>query len=139
MSNDWAQDINEMHQKFGVHEWFEKNKDNKELMRKYLSFRITMMYEELGEIISAANVQQNSEEVVDGLIDICVFAIGTLDVMGVDAHKAWDEILRANMSKDVGVKPGRPNPWGMPDMIKPSGWQPPRHDDNHGDLPKILE
>lgn len=139
MSNDWVADIAEMHQKFGVNEWFEKNKHDKELMRKYLSFRITMMYEELGEIISAANVQQNPEEVVDGLIDICVFSIGTLDVMGVDANKAWDEILRANMSKDVGVKPGRPNPWGMPDMIKPSGWQSPSHADNHGDLPKILK
>lgn len=139
MSNDWANDIAEMHQKFGVNDWFEKNKHDKELMRKYLSFRITMMYEELGEIISAANVQQNSEEVVDGLIDICVFAIGTLDVMNVDAHKAWDEILNANMAKNVGVKPGRPNPWGLPDMIKPSGWKPPHHNDNHGDLPKILE
>ena len=29
--NDWPFDINFMHQKFGVHEWIEKNKDNKEL------------------------------------------------------------------------------------------------------------
>ena len=27
--NDWPLDINFMHQKFGVHEWIEKNKDNK--------------------------------------------------------------------------------------------------------------
>jgi len=138
MSKDWVQDINEMHQKFGVHEWFEENKHDKELMRKYLAFRITMMYEELGEIISAAQVQSNPEEVVDGMIDLCVFAIGTMDVMGVDAHAAWDEILRANMSKEKGVKPGRPNPWGMPDMVKPAGWRAPQNTDNHGHIPEIL-
>jgi hypothetical protein len=31
--NDWPFDINFMHQKFGVHEWIEKNKDNKELLK----------------------------------------------------------------------------------------------------------
>ena len=32
--NDWPFDINFMHQKFGVHEWIEKNKDNKELLKQ---------------------------------------------------------------------------------------------------------
>lgn len=137
MSNDWANDIHEMHKKYGVHEWFEKNKDNKELMRKYLMFRMLMIQEEFHETMKAFN-SENSEEIVDGLIDLCVFAIGTLDVFGVDSNKAWDEIYEANMSKRAGVKPGRPNPFGMPDLLKPPGWQPPSHEDNHGDFKNIF-
>jgi predicted HAD superfamily Cof-like phosphohydrolase len=128
---DWANDIYMMHNKFGVREWFEQNKDNKELMRKYITFRLLMCQEELSETMAAVN-NGDPEEIVDGLIDLCVFAIGTLDVFGVDANKAWNEIYEANMAKKPGVKPGRPNPFGLPDLLKPSGWQGPDHSDNHG-------
>ena len=133
MSENWVKDINEMHQKYGVHDWFENNKDNKDLMKKYLMFRLLMCNEELHETMQAIN-NGDPEEIVDGLIDLCVFAIGTLDVFGVDANKAWDEIYKANMAKQAGVKPGRPNRFGLPDLLKPGGWKPPSHEDNHGDL-----
>lgn len=142
--SDWANDIRMMHLKFGVHDWFEKNKDNKELMKKLLEFRMSMIAEEYTET-KIAIADGNAEEVVDGLIDLCVFAIGTLDIMGVDANKAWDAIYDANMAKQPGVKPGRPNPFGLPDLIKPNkethgyDWQPPSHANNHGELPNILK
>lgn len=132
--SDWANDIRMMHLKYGVHDWFEANKDNKELMDKYLNFRMLMIMEELHETMKAVQAD-NAEEIVDGLIDLCVFAIGTLDVFGVDANAAWDEVYRANMDKKAGVKPGRPNPFGLPDLLKPGGWQGPKHTDNHGDFP----
>lgn len=137
MSTNWVQDMADMHKKYGVNEWFEKNKDDKVLMNKYLMFRLLMCQEELHETMQAAN-SGNSEEIVDGLIDLCVFAIGTLDVFNVDASKAWDEIYKANMNKKVGVKPGRPNPFGLPDLLKPDGWVGPNHEDNHGELDKGL-
>lgn len=136
--SDWANDIRMMHLKYGVHEWFEKNKDDKDLMAKYLRFRLKMCMEEMNETIDAAIFDKDPEEVVDGLIDLCVFAIGTLDVFGVDANEAWDRVYEANMNKQVGVKPGRPNPFGLPDLIKPAGWTPPSHKDNHGDLDTAL-
>ena len=71
---------------------------------------------------------------MDGLIDLCVFAVGTLDVFNVDANDAWDRVYQANIAKDVGVKEGRPNPFGLPDLIKPAGWKAPSHDGNHGDF-----
>jgi len=135
--NDWANDIYMMHNKFGVKEWFEANKDNKDLMAKYLRFRLSMCKEELDETLAAV-ATKDPEEIVDGLIDLCVFAIGTLDVFGVDAHKAWDAVYEANMSKSPGVKEGRPNPFGLPDLIKPDGWTAPTHEDNHGDFPNAL-
>ena len=135
--SDWANDIYMMHNKFGVKEWFEANKDNKDLMDKYLRFRLSMCKEELDETLDAID-NKDPEEIVDGLIDLCVFAIGTLDVFNVDANKAWDDVYKANMSKSPGVKEGRPNPFGLPDLIKPDGWTAPSHEDNHGDFSNAL-
>lgn len=153
--SDWANDIRMMHLKFGVHDWFEKNKDDKELMKKYLTFRLNMCLEELFETAEAVDLEltidedgkfefvgdcenTDPEEIVDGLTDLCVFAIGTLDVFGVDANEAWDRVYEANMTKEPGVKPGRPNPFGLPDLIKPTEWQAPSHKGNHGNLSDIL-
>lgn len=132
MSTDWVEDMYEMHAKYGVHEWVKNNPDK---LKKYLEFRINFLQEELDETRKAA-VADDPEEVVDGLIDLCVVAIGTLDAFGVDSHKAWNEVLKANMAKEVGVKPERPNPLGLPDLIKPEGWTNPSHKENHGVIPK---
>jgi hypothetical protein len=41
------------------------------------------------------------------------------------------------MNKEVGIKASRPNPLGLPDLIKPEGWVAPVHSDNVGMLNKI--
>ena len=38
------------------------------------------------------------------------------------------------MQKEIGVKDTRPNPLGLPDLVKPDGWQAPQHFDNIGKL-----
>lgn len=137
MSRDWPQDINDMHTKYGVRNAVKKFDSEK--LRAFLRFRLDFLHEELGETEkAAANQPIDSEEVVDGLIDLCVVAIGTLDALGVDPYKAWDEVHRANMNKEVGVKESRPNPLGLPDLIKPTmethgrDWVAPSHKGNHG-------
>ena len=133
----WFNEIEQMHEKFGVNDWFEANKDNKELMAKYLAFRMSMIKEEYDETMDAIEAK-DAEEVVDGLIDMCVFAIGTLEVLGVNGNEAWTKVFNANMTKSPGVKPGRPNPFGLPDLLKPEGWTAPTHRGNHGSLSDIL-
>lgn len=137
MSNNWSQDIADMHAKFGVHEWFEANKADPDLMIKYLQFRMEMVQEEVDETVDAI-VSQDPDEIVDGLIDMCVFAIGTLDIFGVNANEAWDKVYNANMSKQAGIKKGRPNPFGLPDLLKPADWKAPSHEGNHGLLDNAL-
>ena len=134
MSKDWPQDIHDMHTKFGVRDAV-KSFDSV-MLRTFLRFRLDFLHEELGETEKASQtgIPLDSEEVVDGLIDLCVVAIGTLDALGVDPYAAWDEVHKANMAKEVGVKESRPNPLGLPDLIKPEGWVGPDHSDNHGDL-----
>ena len=113
MSTNWVKDINQMHAKFGVHNWMEKKLAEKdyESINTYLKFRIDFLKEELSET-SFAFSAKDPEEIVDGLIDLCVVAIGTLDAFGVDAYKAWDSVHEANMAKEPGIKPSRPNPLG---------------------------
>ena len=134
MSKNWFHDMTVMHQKYGVDKWMEKEKvSDWSRLRQFMDFRISMMEEELAETKKAVQ-DKNAEEVVDGIIDLCVFAIGTLEVFGVDANKAWDQVYHANMSKEVGVKEGRPNPLGLPDLVKPDDWQGPIHEDNCGNI-----
>ena len=106
------------------------------LMKKFLEFRIRFLQEELDETRKAVE-ESDAEEIVDGLIDLCVVAIGTLDAFGVDPYKAWDEVLKANMQKSVGKKSTRPNPLGVPDLVKPENWEAPNHSDNHGKFDDI--
>ena len=136
MSKDWPQDIHDMHTKFGVRDAVQKF--DSVMLRTFLRFRLDFLHEELQETEKAAQsgIPLDPEEVVDGLIDLCVVAIGTLDALGVDPHEAWNEVHKANMTKEVGVKPSRPNPLGLPDLIKPEGWVGPSHDGNYGYLTK---
>lgn len=133
----WHNDINDMHKKFGVHKWVqaELQSDNRDWSRlnKFLQFRINFLKEELAETEDAFN-NKDAAEVVDGLIDLCVIAIGTLDAFNVDAQKAWEEVHKANMMKERGVKESRPNPLGLPDLIKPQDWVGPNHDENTGNI-----
>ena len=133
MSNDWVKDIHDMQTKYKTREWVENNKDK---LRQFLEFRIDFLQEELDET-SGALVNTDAEEIVDGLIDLCVVAIGTLDAFGVDPYKAWDEVLKANMQKEVGRKVTRPNPLGVPDLVKPDDWEAPSHKGNYGKFDNI--
>ena len=133
MSINWAHDIMMMHEKYGV---FDKVQAfDKEKLNKFLEFRIKFLEEEMNELSTA----ESADDVVDALIDLCVVAIGTLDLFDVDARLAWDRVHEANMNKLVGIKASRPNPLGLPDLIKPEGWTAPSHKDNVGLLGLLFD
>ena len=132
MSTNWMADIAAMHQKFGVKEVV--NTFDKEKLRAFLKFRIDFLQEELDEMKLAFEEQGESaaDDTVDALIDLCVVAIGTLDLFNVNSYDAWNKVHEANIAKEVGIKESRPNPLGLPDLIKPEGWEAPTHFDNVG-------
>lgn len=131
MSMNWVKDMQDMHAKFGVNTVVRGL--DKAKLAAFIQFRIKFLQEELDEMI----VSKNGDDTVDALIDLCVVAIGTLDALDVNAYTAWDRVLEANMAKEVGIKPSRPNPLGLPDLIKPEGWVAPSHADNVGLLSKV--
>ena len=131
MSIDWVSDIEEMHGKYGFHKAV--NNLSAEDKKKFLNFRLSFLKEELAEMEKAMQ-EDNKEEIVDALIDLCVVSIGTLDLFEVNPYNAWNEVFDANMNKNPGVKASRPNPLGLPDLIKPEGWVAPSHKNNIGTL-----
>ena len=94
MSKNWVEDIHLMQSKYLTRQWVETNPEK---LKKFLEFRVDFLKEELMET-TAAVTNNDPEEIVDGLIDLCVVAIGTLDAFGVDPYKAWDAVLEANMN-----------------------------------------
>lgn len=131
--SDWIKDIEAMHTKYGVNDVI-RNLD-KEKLNAFLQFRIDFLQEELDEMKTATN----ADDVVDALIDLCVVAIGTLNAFDVDANESWKRVHDKNMQKEIGIKASRPNPLGLPDLIKPKNWMPPSHKDNVGILSKIFK
>lgn len=134
--NSLVNDIEEMHMHYGVYN--KLGKLNHIQYCEFFKLRMRMLTEEYNETMDAVEAE-DAEEVVDGMIDMLVIILGTLDLMHVDIDKAWNEVLKANMSKIPGIKPGRPNPLGLPDLVKPEGWVAPSHEGNHGTISDVLE
>jgi predicted HAD superfamily Cof-like phosphohydrolase len=103
---------------------------------KKLMFRLDLLTEELNEVKQAVGSAE-AEEVVDGLIDLTVVALGTLAAFKVDIQEAWNEVHRANMAKERGIKPGREHSGGF-DLVKPPGWKGPQHFGNTGRLETVF-
>jgi len=101
-----------------------------------LAFRLDQIEEEQDELVTAF-AKGDAEGVVDALVDIVVFSLGTLAIAGVDVQKAWDKVHAANMAKERGVKKGREQSGGW-DLIKPKDWRGPEHGDNTGFISDIF-
>ena len=140
LKSEWLSDINDMHYKFGATEWVEDmyRSKNYKILNDFLAFRLDFLEEEFEET-QAAFLNKDHKEVVDGLIDLIVIAIGTLDLFKCDADVAWDKIHHSNMAKEPGANKSRQNPFGLPDMVKPKGWVGPNiTKEDCGILPDIL-
>lgn len=106
--------------------------DSVPMTPKFLAFRMRFLAEELFEGIKAAEAG-DAEGLVDSMIDLIVVAAGTLSIGKVDAQKAWNEVRRANMSKERKANPTRSGSGGA-DLVKPTGWVQPNHEDNLGEF-----
>lgn len=100
-----------------------------------LQWRLNFLKEEMQELEEAINLK-SPEEVVDGIVDIMVVALGTLKEADVDIAKAWEVVAIANMAKERGESK-RPGSGGH-DLMKPPGWKAPDHSDNVGTLPEVF-
>lgn len=122
MSKEWVADIFTLQSHFGFIERV-KNMSDEEISKFFLEFGPSQLQEEVNEIKSA----KTPEEYIDGLIDLTVFALQYMVLGGFNVGHSWDEVYRANKEKEVGEKPTRPNPFGLPDLIKPDHWKAPLH------------
>ena len=139
--SEWYDNIRIMHEKFGAKEWVRRQFEarNFKLLNDFLAFRLDFLEEEFEET-QEAFLKKDHVEVVDGLIDLIVIAIGTLELFNCDADRAWKEVHKSNMAKEPGANKSRKNPFGLPDMKKPKGWKGPEYHGGHvGMLTEIFK
>lgn len=84
------------------------------------NFRLAAMLEELSEFILAKTL----EDKYDALIDLIVFASGTLERMGLQIEPALREVVAANLRKELG--PNKKRGGFSIDLVKPPGWTGPK-------------
>lgn len=141
-----TRDIREFHEKF---ELTYKGKP-RSLPIDLLTFRLKFLLEELEEyeLNATALADQllpdfigrddgmiliNLERALDALVDLVYVALGTSYLHGFNFDEAWRRVHHANMQKVRApsaeaseASSGRGSTY---DVIKPPGWEPPRHVD----------
>ena len=95
-------------------------------------FRRRFMQEEVDEFVEAWEDGDEAGQ-ADALIDLVYVAMGTAHLMGLPWQALWDEVQRANMTKQRASADGSDSKRGNAlDVVKPPGWTPP-------DIEGILE
>lgn len=107
-----------------------------QLTLEQLDFEIQILITEEFDELVLAHKEGDAEEVIDALGDLSWLCIKLMKQLDVDPVKVFNQIGTANMSKKRGTKSTRPDSDGF-DVVKPEGWKPPDHRDNHGDLDEI--
>jgi len=103
--------------------------------QKFIDNAEIFIREEFNELIDAVSTG-DIEEIVDALGDISWLVDKGMLMAGIDPVEVRAEIGRANLSKEIGVKPGREH--AIKDVIKPLGWKGPNHEGNYGRLKEIF-
>jgi len=89
-------------------------------------FRYQFLMEEMQELIHS---HRNGDVagVADALVDLVYVALGTAHLYGIPFDEVFDEVQRANMSKErsTGDDDGRSKRGSGLDVVKPDGWTPP--------------
>lgn len=103
-----------MHKKFGL-----DAKQTGRLTPEERAFRIACMQEELEEFKTSGSLVDD----YDAMLDLIVFAMGTLDRMGLPFAEAFEIVMSCNMSKTLGPNAKRGN--FKRDLVKPDDFVGP--------------
>lgn len=134
----WVEDTHNLHVKMDDMEGkLAIHSNNPALLAEFLRIRRDFIQEEANEIDQAIQ-EQDPDKIVDAFIDGIVVGVDTLTLMGVDVDEAWNRVYAANITKSPGVNPNRPNPFGLPDLIKPADFKAPTHEGNLGYFANIF-
>jgi predicted HAD superfamily Cof-like phosphohydrolase len=162
-------DVGDFHRKFGLHNVTYTAAEPVEYTDDLIKFRLKFLLEELQEIVEGCgycvahvsepqggshleavkkpNGSMKHEAVFDGLLDLAYVTFGMAHVLGYPWQDGWDEVQRANITKercginhtyiDSGhqdyegcVSCGKPREQhslrgSAYDVIKPRGWHAP--------------
>lgn len=141
-------DIRDFHEKFGLL----YDGRPRALPKDVAQFRDKFLLEELNEwqlhqglaydettsppaFRDSANYSYHLEEVLDAFVDLAYVLFGTVHLHGMDGvfAEAWNRVHEANMKKVRASSASESKRGSSLDVVKPEGWEPPRH----GDLVEI--
>ena len=108
--------VKAMHKKFGL----ENASGPHDLVEDEKKFRADAMLEELNEYIDATTLVDQ----YDALLDLIVFAVGTLERHGFPLLAGFEKVMEANMNKELGQN-GNKRGGFKRDLVKPAGWTAP--------------
>lgn len=117
-------DVGNFHERFGLDNVTHRGAGPRAVPPDLLKFRIEFMHEELREFEDAAAVGDQAK-MADALIDLVYVALGTAHVYGFPWHLLWNEVQRANMTKERATRETASARGGEWDVVKPSDWKPP--------------
>lgn len=112
--------VKAMHIKFGL----EHTGVPTRLTPEESKFRITAMQEELNEYKDAVEEGADLVAQYDALLDLIVFAVGTLERQGFPLLAGFEAVMEANMAKELGQN-GEKRGGFKRDLVKPVGWVGP--------------
>jgi predicted HAD superfamily Cof-like phosphohydrolase len=108
--------VKTMHKKFGL----ENTTGPEHLTVEEKEFRCAAMLEELHEYRTAETLVDQ----YDALLDLIVFAVGTLERHGFPLQAGFEKVMEANMAKELGQN-GEKRGGFKRDLVKPEGWTAP--------------
>lgn len=95
------------------------------------AFRIKFMHEELAEYVSAS-MTDDHVGMADALVDLVYVVMGTAYLHGYPWQNLWQEVQRANLTKERAHRAMQSKRGTSLDVIKPEGWRGP-------DIVRVLE
>lgn len=109
--------VEAMHMKFGI-----KYVGAPRLLSKEeRAFREDCLQEELDEYFAANTL----EDQFDALLDLLVFALGTIQRQGLPLEEGFARVMQANMAKQLATKASDSKRNFEIDLVKPIGWTAP--------------
>ena len=115
--NHWVTQIKNMHKQFGIN----YEGPPRRLSSEEKTFRVLCLDEELNEYEEAETMTEEA----DALVDLIVFALGSLERHGYPADGIFNAVMNANSTKQLAEKKSDSKRSFELDLIKPKGWLGP--------------
>lgn len=125
-------DVGDFHKKFGLHAVTETSRGSDagptgaEADEHLMEFRTKFMQEELDEFKKGYD-EGDIAQMADALVDLAYVVFGTAHLLGLPWDDLWNDVQRANMTKERAAADGSNSKRGSSfDVVKPAGWVGPR-------------
>lgn len=118
-------DVGDFHQKFGLDNVTHHPEVGPHLISTdAIAFRMGFLQEELNEL-QVAYDNQDLPKIFDALLDLVYVALGTAQMHHFPWQEGWNEVQRANMTKQRAMSTADSTRGSTLDVFKPVGWKPP--------------